>query len=87
MIKYSIFTLFLFLFSCQNQPRVKPEPVVKEPEQKEEFKYKTYKRITGISNIESNLLKKHNDVDGVTREILNIYDKTKGAPPVSNSEE
>ena len=40
-----------------------------------------------MSNIESNLLKKHNDVDGVTREILNIYDKNKGAPPSSNSEE
>ena len=87
MIKYSIFTLFLFLFSCQNEPQIKPEPVVEEPEQKEEFKYKTYKRITRISNIESNLLKKHNDVDGVTREILNIYDKSKGAPPVTKSEE
>ena len=87
MIKYSIFALFLFLFSCQNKPLVKPEPLVEEPEQKEEFKYKTYKRITGISNIESNLLKKHNDVDGVTREILNIYDKSKGAPPISKSEE
>ena len=87
MIKYSIFALFLFLFSCQNKPQVKPEPVVEEPEQKEEFRYKTYKRITGISNIESNLLKKHNDVDGVTREILNIYDKSKGTPPVSKSEE
>ena len=87
MIKYSIFALFLFLFSCQNKSEVKPEPVVEEPEQKEEFRYKTYKRITGISNIESNLLKKHNDVDGVTREILNIYDKSKGAPPVSKSEE
>ena len=87
MIKYSIFTLFLFLFSCQNEPEVKPEPIVEEPEQKEEFKYKTYKRITGISNIESNLLKKHNDVDGVTREILNIYDKSKGAPPAAKAEE
>lgn len=85
MIKYLIFALFLF--SCQNESEVKPEPVAEEPEQKEEFKYKTYKRITGISNIESNLLKKHNDVDGVTREILNIYDKSKGAPPSSNSEE
>ena len=87
MFKYSIFILFLFLFSCQNKSEVKPEPVVEEPEQKEEFKYKTYKRITGISNIESNLLKKHNDVDGVTREILNIYDKSKGSPPISKSEE
>ena len=87
MIKYSIFALFLFLFSCQNEPEVKPEPVLEEPKQKEEFKYKTYKRITGTSNIESNLLKKHSDVDGVTREILNIYDKSKGAPPVSKSEE
>ena len=87
MIKYSIFALFLFLFSCQNKPEVKPEPVVEEPDLKEEFKYKTYKRITGTSNIESNLLKKHSDVDGVTREILNIYDKSKGAPPVSKSEE
>ena len=85
MIKYLIFALFLF--SCQNEPEVKPEPVAEEPGQKEEFKYRTYKRITGISNIESNLLKKHNDVDGVTREILNIYDKSKGAPPSSNSEE
>jgi len=87
MIKYSIFILFLFFFSCQNKSEVKPERVVEEPEQKEEFRYKTYKRITGISNIESNLLKKHNDVDGVTREILNIYDKSKGSPPVSKSEE
>ena len=85
MIKYLIFALFLF--SCQNEPEVKPEPIAQEPEQKEEFKYRTYKRITGISNIESNLLKKHNDVDGVTREILNIYDKSKGAPPSSNFEE
>ena len=87
MINYLKFALFLFLFSCQNEPEVKLEPVVEKPEQKEQFKYKTYKRITGISNIESNLLKKHNDVDGVTREILNIYDKSKGAPPGSNSEE
>ena len=85
MIKYLIFAFLLF--SYQNQPEVKPEPIAQEPEQKEEFKYRTYKRITGISNIESNLLKKHNDVDGVTREILNIYDKSKGAPPSSNSEE
>ena len=87
MIKYSIFALFLFLFSCKNESELKPNPVVEEPEQKEEFKYKTYKRITRISNIESNLLKKHNDVDGVTREILNIYDKSKGAPPTSKAEE
>ena len=79
--------LLPFLTSCQNEPEIKLEPVVEEPEKKEEFKYKTYKRITGISNIESNLLKKHNDVDGVTREILNIYDKSKGAPPVTKSEE
>ena len=85
MIKYLIFALFLF--SCQNEPEIRLESKVQEPDQKEEFKYKTYKRITGISNIESNLLKKHNDVDGVTREILNIYDKSKGAPPSSNSEE
>ena len=85
MIKYLIFALFLF--SCQNEPEVKPDPIAEEPEQKEEFKYKTYKRITGISNIESNLLKKHNDVDGVSREILNIYDKSKGAPPSSDSGE
>ena len=87
MIKYSLFLLLPFLTSCQNESEIKLEPVVEEPEKKEEFKYKTYKRITGISNIESNLLKKHNDVDGVTREILNIYDKSKGAPPVSKSEE
>ena len=85
MIKYLIFALFLF--SCQNEPEIKLESEVQEPEQKEEFKFKTYKRITGMSSIESNLLKKHNDVDGVTREILNIYDKNKGAPPSSNSEE
>ena len=87
MIKYSLFLLLPFLTSCQNESEIKLEPVVAEPEKKEEFKYKTYKRITGISSIESNLLKKHNDVDGVTREILNIYDKSKGAPPVTKSEE
>ena len=87
MIKYSLFLLLPFLTSCQNESEIKLEPVVEEPKKKEEFKYKTYKRITGISNIESNLLKKHNDVDGVTREILNIYDKSKGAPPVTKSEE
>ena len=87
MIKYSLFLLLPFLTSCQNESEIKLEHVVEEPEKKEEFKYKTYKRITGISNIESNLLKKHNDVDGVTREILNIYDKSKGAPPVTKSEE
>ena len=70
MIKYLIFALFLF--SCQNEPEVKPEPVAEESEQKEEFKYKTYKRITGISNIESNLLKKHNDLDGVTLSLIHI---------------
>ena len=85
MIKYLIFALFLF--SCQNEPEIRQESEVQEPEQKEEFKFKTYKRITGMSNIESNLLKKHNDVDGGTRVILNIYDKNKGAPPSSNSEE
>ena len=85
MIKFLIFALFLF--SCQNEPESKPEPEVQELEQKEEFKFKTYKRITGMSNIESNLLMKHNNVDGLTREILNIYDKSKGAPPSSNSEE
>ena len=87
MIKYSLFLLLPFLTSCQNESEINLEPVVEEPEKKEEFKYKTYKRITGISNIESNLLKKHNDVVGVTREILNIYDKSKGAPPVTKSEE
>ena len=79
--------LLPFLTSCQNESEIKLDPVVQETDKKEEFKYKTYKRITGISNIESNLLKKHNDVDGVTREILNIYDKSKGAPPVTKSEE
>ena len=79
--------LLPFLTSCQDESEIKLDPVVEEPAKKEEFKYKTYKRITGISNIESNLLKKHNDVDGVTREILNIYDKSKGAPPVTKSEE
>ena len=87
MIKYSLFLLLPFLTSCQNESEVKLNPVVEKKKKKEEFKYKTYKRITGISNIESNLLKKHNDVDGVTREILNIYDKSKSAPPVSKSEE
>ena len=79
--------LLPFLTSCQSESEIKLEPVVEESKKKEEFKYKTYKRITGISNIESNLLKKHNDVDGVTREILNIYDKSKGTPPVTKSEE
>ena len=80
--------LVVLLISCTEQPKKIPKPVVEEGPEPETFKYRTYKRITGLSNIESNLLKKHNDLDGVSREIMNIYDSSKGLPPSSsNSQE
>ena len=79
--------LILFLCSCSEEPVRIPEPVEDIPEP-EVFEYRTYKKVTGLSNIESELLKKHNDLDGVSREILNIYDNSKGVPPSSsNSQE
>jgi hypothetical protein len=79
--------LILLLLCCSEEPKKIPEPAEKIPE-REAFKYRTYKRVTGLSNIESDLLKKHSDLDGVSREILNIYDNSKGVPPSSsNSQE
>ena len=79
--------LVLILCSCSEEPVKVPEPAQEAPEP-EAFEYRTYKKVTGLSNIESELLKKHNDLDGVSREILNIYDNSKGVPPSSsNSQE
>ena len=77
----------LFFISCSEEVKEIPERVEEKPAE-DTFQYKTYKRITGLSNIESNLLKKHNDLDGATREIMNIYDNSKGdVPPSSGSQE
>ena len=76
--------LILLLLCCSEEPKEIPKPVEKIPE-KETFKYRTYKRVTGLSSIESDLLKKHSDLDGISREILNIYDNSKGLPPSSSS--
>lgn len=79
--------LVLILCSCSEEPVKVPEPAKETPEL-EAFEYRTYKKVTGLSNIESELLKKHNDLDGISREILNIYDNSKGVPPSSsNSQE
>ena len=77
--------LVILLASCSEEPKKTPKPVVEEVPEPETFKYRTYKKVTGLSNIESNLLKKHNDLDGVSREIMNIYDNSKGVPPSSSS--
>ena len=80
--------LAIILMSCSEEPKEVPKPVAEEAPEPETFKYRTYKRITGLSNIESSLLKKHNDLDGVSREIMSIYDNSKGLPPSSsNSQE
>ena len=67
------------LVSCAEEAKKTPKPITEQPKE-DAFKYKTYKRITGQSNLESDLLKRHNDLDGISREILNIYDNSKGAP-------
>jgi len=77
--------LVILLTSCSEEPKKTPKPVVEEVPEPETFKYRTYKKVTGLSNIESNLLKKHNDLDGVSREIMNIYDNSKGVPPSSSN--
>ena len=80
--------LTILLISCSEEPEKIPKPVAEEVPEPEAFKYRTYKKVTGLSNIESSLLKKHNDLDGISREIMNIYDNSKGLPPSSsNSQE
>ena len=49
--------LVLLFISCSEEKQVVPEPILKEKPKEDAFQYKTYKRITGLSNIESNLLK------------------------------
>ena len=80
--------LVLLFVSCSEEKQVVPEPILEEKPKEDAFQYKTYKRITGLSNIESNLLKKHNDLEGASREIMNLYDDNKGDPqPSSGSQE
>tara|TARA_B100001750_G_C15357870_1_gene520620 strand:- start:524 stop:790 length:267 start_codon:yes stop_codon:yes gene_type:complete len=76
--------LALFIVSCSEEIQEIPEPIVEDPPKEDTFEYKTYKRITRLSNIESDLLKKHNDLDGATREIMNIYDNSKGTPQANS---
>jgi len=73
-----------FFISCSEEVQEIPEPIVEDPQTEDTFQYKTYKRITGLSDIESDLLKKHSDLDEVSREIMNIYDNTKGTPQTSS---
>ena len=80
--------LALLILSCSEERQVPPEPILEEKSKENAFQYKTYKRITKLSNIESDLLKKHSDLEGVSREIMNLYDNTKGDPqPSSGSQE
>ena len=76
--------LVLLFSSCSEERQVAPEPILEEEPKEDTFQYKTYKRITGLSNIESELLKKHNDLEGASREIMNLYDDIKGDPPPSS---
>ena len=87
MIHKLLILLSLFFISCSEEVQEIPEPIVEDIPKEDPFQYKTYKRITGLSNIESNLLKKHYDLDGVSREIMNIYDKSKGTPQTSSDTE
>ena len=83
---FLVLSVLLFI-SCSEEKQEAPEAVVEE-EPKDTFEYKTYKSITRLSNIESDLLKKHNDLEGASREILNLYDDSKGDPqPSSGSQE
>ena len=84
MINKFLILLALFFISCSEEIQETPKPIVEDPPTEDTFQYKTYKRITRLSNIESDLLKKHNDLDGATREIMNIYDKSKGTPQTSS---
>ena len=85
--KFLVLLALLFI-CCSKEKEAVAKPIVEEKPTEDTFQYKTYKRITGLSNIESNLLKKHNDLDGATREIMNIYDNSKGdVPPSSGSQE
>ena len=88
-MKNKFLVLLIFLFtSCSEEKQVAPEPILEEKPKEDAYQYKTYKRITGLSNIESNLLKKHNDLEGASREIMNLYDNSKGDPqPSSGSQE
>ena len=80
--------LALLFVSCSEEEPAAAESVPKGPPKEDAFQYKTYKRITRLSNIESNLLKKHNDLEGASREIMNLYDNSKGDPqPSSGSQE
>ena len=85
--KFLVLLILLFI-SCSEEKQVAPEPILEEEPKEDAFQYKTYKRITRLSNIESNLLKKHNDLEGASREIMNLYDESKGDPqPSSGSQE
>ena len=44
--------LVLILCSCSEEPVKIPEPAQEAPEP-EAFEYRTYKKVTGLSNIES----------------------------------
>ena len=85
MINKFLILLTLFFISCSEEKQEIPATIVEEEKPIEEpFEYKTYKRITRLSNIEGDLLKKHDDLNGATRQIMNIYDGNKGTPPTSS---
>jgi hypothetical protein len=80
--------LVLLFISCSEEKQVAPEPILEEKPKEDAFQYKTYKRITGLSTLESDILKKHNDLEGASREIMNLFDGSKGDPqPSSGSQE
>ena len=84
---FLVLSVLLFI-SCSEEKQEAPEPILEEKPKEDASQYKTYKRITGLSNIESNLLKKHNDLEGASREIMKLYDESKGDPqPSSGSQE
>ena len=80
--------LVLLFISCSEEKQVTPQPIIEEKPKEDAFQYKTYKRITGLSTLESDILKKHNDLEGASREIMNLFDGSKGDPqPSSGSQE
>ena len=86
ILYFFLVTLF-FIVGCgeENIPEVvetNDDPV----EQKEDFKFKSYRRIIPIINLGRTQLEKSSDIDGAGRNLLKTFDKNKSEIGSSSQE-
>lgn len=85
---FYLFSIALFVLVGCGEEKI---PEVEETndeivEEKENFKFKSYKRITPIINIGRNQLEKSSDMENAGRNLLKTFDKNKSKIGSSSQE-